>query len=57
MPPDISNLKPTTLDGIKRLAKSIGKRDGIKHGAALDVAARQVGYTDYRAALAAMAPR
>lgn len=47
---DIALLKPTTLDGIKRLAKQIAKRDDIKHVFALEAAAKQAGYHDFRQA-------
>jgi hypothetical protein len=34
------NIRPSTIDGIKRLANSIKKERGIKHLAALDEVAR-----------------
>jgi hypothetical protein len=45
---NIENLKPTTMDGIKSLAKKIKKRDGIQHAKALDAAAFQAGYQNFR---------
>ncbi len=50
----LDTLRPTTVAGIKRLAKQIGKRDGIKHGHALDAAALQAGFQDFRQAVAAI---
>lgn len=44
---DLTTCNPTTLDGIKRLAKQIKKRDGIIHADALHQAARQAGFTTY----------
>lgn len=44
---DLSTIRPTTLDGIKRLATQIKKRDDIAHSAALDAAARQAGYSSF----------
>jgi serine/threonine-protein kinase len=40
-------LRPSTLDGIKRLAKSIKDARGITHTEALNVAARQAGYQSF----------
>lgn len=45
---DLNELKPKTLDGIKNLATGIKKRDGIKHHEALELAAKQAGYQNYR---------
>jgi len=47
---DYANLKPTTLSGIKQLAKRLKKRDGIAHAKALEAAAQQAGYPSYQAA-------
>lgn len=44
------DVKPSTLKGIKKLAKKIKRRDGIKHTDALEDAARAAGYTNYQAA-------
>lgn len=41
-------IKPSTLNGVKQLAKKISKAEGIPHTKALDVAARQAGYENYR---------
>ena len=46
-----TDVQPKSLDGIKRLAKSISRRDGIKHAEALSVAASQAGYSNYLHAL------
>jgi hypothetical protein len=40
-------LRPSTLDGIKRLAESIKDARGITHTEALNVAARQAGYQSF----------
>jgi hypothetical protein len=39
---------PSTLDGIKRLAKSIKRGRGIQHARALDAAALTAGYQNFR---------
>lgn len=39
---------PKTIDGIKRLAKFIKKRDGIKHHEALNKAAEQAGFRNFK---------
>lgn len=46
------NISPNTIDGIKSLAKAIKKREGIKHAEALDQAALQAGYSNFRKAMA-----
>ena len=40
-------LRPSTLDGIKRLAKSIKDERAITHREALELAARQAGYQSF----------
>lgn len=42
---------PTTIYGIKRLAKAIKRERGVPHHLALDIAAQKAGYRDYRHAL------
>ncbi|MFH5774382.1 hypothetical protein ACHFJ0_09005 [Paracoccus sp. NGMCC 1.201697] len=42
------NLKPATESGIKRLAKRLKSDGAMSHAAALDAAARQAGYENYR---------
>lgn len=42
-----NNLKPTTLNGIRSLAKDLKKELKCKHGAALNIAAKQAGYENY----------
>lgn len=44
---DLSQIKPTTLEGIKRLAKRLRKATGIRHTSALQIAAHQAGYKNY----------
>lgn len=46
----LENFSPTTLDGIKRLATRIKKTNDTKHFAALDIAATQAGFRDFREA-------
>lgn len=41
---------PSTIDGIKRKAKSIGRTNKLPHYQALDAAARQSGFEDYHQA-------
>ena len=45
---------PSTLSGIKRLAKAIGKHDGTPHIKALDRAAKVCGYQNYHHARRAL---
>lgn len=47
---DLDALRPKTLEGVKRLAKQLKKRDGIQYADALDLAAQQAGCADYRTA-------
>ncbi|MDH4874416.1 hypothetical protein [Pseudomonas sp. BN515] len=47
-------IHPTTLVGIKRLAKTIKKAKGILHAQALDEAAKQAGYQNFRHAQRAL---
>lgn len=48
---DLSTIHPTTVDGIKRLAKQIKKANNGPHHEALDAAAKQAGFDNYRHAL------
>ncbi|SCX28585.1 hypothetical protein DSM25558_4510 [Agrobacterium sp. DSM 25558] len=41
-------VRPTTLDGIKRLASQIRKEQGLKHALALDLAANAANYANFR---------
>lgn len=43
-------IRPTTLEGLKRLAKKVKKELGVKHTEALDQVARQMGYSNFHAA-------
>ena len=45
----LDSLKPKTLEGVKRLAKQIGKERGIGHAQALEAAAQQAGFANYQA--------
>ena len=49
-----NDIHPTTIVGIKRLAKALHKSEGIQHANALDLASTQAGFTNYRNALAAL---
>ncbi|CAI9122220.1 DUF5623 domain-containing protein [Brytella acorum] len=42
------NVRPTTIDGVKRLAIEIRKKSGIQHSAALDRAAQAANCSNYR---------
>jgi hypothetical protein len=44
----IHGLRPNTIMGIKSLARDIRKCDDVPHGAALDRAAAQAGYSNFR---------
>jgi hypothetical protein len=48
VPKDLSEIKPSTLEGIKRLATHLKKAQSIQHAVALDKAAKQAGYENYR---------
>ena len=39
--------RPSSIDGIKRLAKEIGKTPGLKHTKALDQSSRAAGYENF----------
>lgn len=45
----------TTVNGLKRRAKQIKRSQNICHSQALDVAAQESGYNNYKEALAKMA--
>ena len=42
------NIRPSTMDGIKRLAKSFKTQRGIQHAQALDEGAKVAGFENYR---------
>lgn len=42
------NIRPSTMDGIKRLAKSIKTLRGLQHARALDESAKVAGFENYR---------
>lgn len=42
------NIRPSTMDGIKRLAKSIKTLRGLQHAQALDESAKVAGFENYR---------
>jgi len=47
---DLDALRPKTLEGVKRLAKQLKKRDGIQYADALDLAAQQAGCANFETA-------
>lgn len=47
-------IKPTTMLGIKRLAKQIKKTRGLKYHVALDEAAVAAGFSSFKTALIAL---
>jgi hypothetical protein len=49
-----NDIRPTTIVGIKRLANSLHKREGLKHAKALDLASRRAGFTNFRNARASL---
>ena len=50
-------IRPSSVDGIKRLAKSIKIKRGIQHSSALDDAARSAGFQNFRHASNALRAR
>jgi hypothetical protein len=44
----IGSIRPSTMVGIRSLANELKRDRGIKHSAALDVAAKQAGFEGYR---------
>jgi hypothetical protein len=44
---DLDQLRPRTIEGVKRLAKQLKRRDGIQYAEALDRAARQAGCANF----------
>lgn len=52
--PATGSIRPTTLEGIKRLAKNISRSQDLQHAKALEVAAAQAGYASYAAARTAL---
>ena len=44
-----------TLDGLKRAAMKLKKREGVSHSAALEAVAREAGFADYHSAAKAFA--
>ncbi|NEI50495.1 hypothetical protein GR217_22690 [Rhizobium leguminosarum] len=41
------HIRPTSVEGIKRLAKTISKQENVVHAAALDTAATRAGFANY----------
>lgn len=50
----IGDVRPTTLDGVKRLAVQLRKERGLKHSSALDLAARAANCSNFRNAQAVL---
>lgn len=42
------NVRPSSIDGIKRLATQIKKVQGVKHAAALDIAAKAASFENFK---------
>jgi Domain of unknown function (DUF5623) len=53
----ITDVRPSTLDGVKRLAAQIRKVQGIKHSTALDLAAKAANCTNFRHARRVLPPQ
>ena len=53
----IGDVRPTTIEGIKSLAAQFRKQQGMKHSAALDLAAKAANYTNFKSALRALPAR
>ncbi|MBX9909285.1 MAG: hypothetical protein K2Z25_11275 [Beijerinckiaceae bacterium] len=49
------DIRPSSIEGIKRLAKTISKRDNIKHAKALDEASRVSGFANFQHARRSLA--
>lgn len=45
------HIRPSSIEGIKQLAKRFKKSDGIQHAVALDKASKAAGFENYRRAL------
>ncbi|WP_158693414.1 DUF5623 domain-containing protein [Neorhizobium alkalisoli] len=43
-----ASVRPTTLEGIKRLAKLLSKEQGVPHSSGLDLASHQAGFANYQ---------
>lgn len=43
----LEDVKPSTMEGLKRLANKLKKQDGVQHAAALDKAAKQAGFQNF----------
>lgn len=51
-----STVRPSTLDGIKRLAKSIKRDQHCNHSTALNIAAQQAGFSNFKHAQNSIKP-
>lgn len=45
------HIRPSSIEGIKQLAKRLKRADGLQHAAALDKASRSAGFENYKHAL------
>lgn len=43
-----TDIQPSSIEGIKRLAKAISKRDSISHSKALDTASQVSGFGNFQ---------
>lgn len=50
-------LRPSSIEGVKRLAKQLKSQQGVDHHLALDAAARQAGFQNFKHAQNALANR
>ena len=49
------HIRPSSIEGIKQLAKRLKKADGVKHGVALDMASKAAGFENFKHALRSLA--
>lgn len=50
----MTDITPTTIIGIKRLAKTLSRRDAVSHTVALDLAAQAAGFSNFKHASKAL---
>ena len=52
-----TDVQPSSIEGIKRLAKAISKRDAISHSEALDTASQVSGFGNFQHARRSLGDR
>ncbi|QND62084.1 hypothetical protein [Mesorhizobium huakuii] len=52
-----TDVQPSSIEGIKRLAKAISKRDAISHSEALDTASKVSGFGNFQHARRSLGDR